>query len=108
MLGLILVYFIGKWFYDLAAKYNRSKWGFAIAGIASYYGGILIGGVIIGISYELVTSQPVDEANETLLGLMALPVGVLMCWGLYRLLQSNWLRDQETRKDNVLDGDLMK
>jgi hypothetical protein len=35
MLGLILIYFVGKAFYDLAGLHGKSQWGFAILGIVS-------------------------------------------------------------------------
>ena len=33
MLGLVLLYWIGKYFYKLAEEYDKSKWGFAILGL---------------------------------------------------------------------------
>ena len=47
MLGLILIYFIGKRFQDLAKTYDNHKWGFAIAGVATYYIGTFIAGILI-------------------------------------------------------------
>ena len=33
MLGLLLIYFIGKYFYDLAAEFEKNKWLYAILGV---------------------------------------------------------------------------
>ena len=46
MLGFILLYWIGKYFYKLAEKYQKSEWGYALLGIGSYYGGILLAGFL--------------------------------------------------------------
>jgi hypothetical protein len=89
MVGLVLLYFVGKAFYDLAGLNNKSGWLYAVLGICSYYAGLTIGGILIGIGYELFLGS-IDEYNETLLSVLALPIGVLACWGFYRMLKSRW------------------
>lgn len=106
MLGLLLIYFVGKAFYDLAGKYNKSQWGFAILGVVSYYGGLLIGGFIIGIIMELNSPGYVDDSNSTFLGLLAIPLGVLTCWLTYVLLKRAWSKPKEIER-NTLDADLI-
>ena len=54
MLGLLLLYWIGKYFYKLAEAYDKSKWGFTILGIVVYYAGIVVLGLILG---AIATSQ---------------------------------------------------
>lgn len=105
MVGLILLYFVGKAFYDLAGVNNRGQWLFAILGVGSYYAGILLGGVLIGIGYEIFAG-PVDELNDTLLGVAGLPVGVLVCWGFYRMLKNRWENKQtfSDATEDVLDA----
>ena len=41
MLGLFIIVWIGGMFYDLAKKYQKNKWLFAIGGVASYFLGNL-------------------------------------------------------------------
>jgi len=38
MFGIILIYWVGKYFYQLAIEFNKSKWGYAVLGLATYYG----------------------------------------------------------------------
>ena len=38
MLEIILVITVGKYFYRLADKYKKSKWGYAILGLVVCYG----------------------------------------------------------------------
>lgn len=107
MIGLVLLYFAGKAFYELAGQHNRSKWGFAILGVISYYTGLVIGGVIIALVCELVLDVRVDEMNDILLSLMAVPVGILTCWGFYKILQRVWSRQQTySSPEDILDADL--
>lgn len=70
MLALILIYFAGKAFYDLAGKHGKHQWGFAILGVASYYGGIIFGGFLLGIVLEIFNPGTVESINETLLTIM--------------------------------------
>ena len=108
MVGLILLYFVGKAFYDLAGLNSKSQWLYAILGVGSYYAGLIIGGVLIAIGYELFLGS-IDEVNDTLLSFLALPIGVLACWGFYRILKSRWEK-KETVSDSaeeVLDAHLI-
>lgn len=108
MLGLFLIYFIGKKFYDLAAKYNKHQWGFAIAGVASYYAGTFIAGILIAIYLELWGSTSIEDMNDLTLNFMALPFGVLACFGLYKLLERSWERKPTQSDSDILDEQLPK
>ena len=106
MLGLILIYFVGKAFYDLAGKYNKSQWGFGILGVVSYYAGLIIGGSLLGVVIEFISPGFIDDTSETLLAVMALPLGVLTCWLTYVLLKRAWSQPKEISR-NTLDADLI-
>jgi hypothetical protein len=108
MIGLLLIYFIGKYFYDLAGQYKKSKWGFAILGVISYYLGILIGGAVIGLLFEFVLEIPVEGFSDIALGLMSIPMGILACWGFYKLLKSQWTKPSVSSSSDVLDKDLIQ
>src|SRR5689334_9471590 len=109
MIGLLLIYFIGKAFYELAHEHDRSQWGFAILGVVSYYGGTFIGGFILGLIYEFGLSESIENVNSVLLGFMAVPFGLLICWGFYHLLKKSWSRsaDSNSASSEVLDADLL-
>jgi hypothetical protein len=108
MIGiLLLIYFAGRSFYNLAGQHNKNQWAFAILGVVSYYAGIFTGGIIIGIVLELYAPGAVDTMNETVLSLMTIPVGILTCWLTYTLLKRNWSKPTEIER-NTLDADIMK
>ncbi|MGJ8551201.1 hypothetical protein [Winogradskyella wichelsiae] len=94
MLGLILLYWIGKYFYKLAEEYDKSPWGFAILGIVVYYAGILVSGFIAGIVAELTAPGSLDNFNEVLLGILLLPFGILACYLLYKYLEKTWEKNK--------------
>ena len=95
MLGILLLYWIGKYFYKLAEEYNKSKWGFAILGVVVYYGGTLVFGFLMGIIGEVISPGFFDDFNETVLGLIILPFGILSCYLLYKYLDKTWKMKQE-------------
>lgn len=100
MLGLVLIYWIGKYFYKLADEFDKSKWGFAILGVVVYYSGALIlGGVTLGI-IEVFSEGFIDSSNNFFLSLIAMPFGILSCYILYNLLNKKWKK--ETPKADVL------
>ncbi len=94
MLGLLLLYWIGKNYYNLAEEYNKSQWGFAILGIVVYYGGILVAGFITGIILEIISPGFLDSVHEMLFGLLMLPFGLLSCYLLYKHLEKTWGKEK--------------
>lgn len=105
MLGLILLYFIGKYFFDLAKEYNKNKWLFAFVGIATYYGATFIFGLLIAFYAILSGNDSILQTNDILLSLMALPFGLLAIWGLYSLLKNNWKKSPSSNDIGILDND---
>ena len=96
MLGLLLIYFIGKTYYDLADKYDKSKWGFAILGVVSYYAGTFFFGL---------TAALIDNGNWILsqsdisIALIALPFGIATCVILYFTLRHYWKKNAVSPED---------
>ena len=103
MLGIILMYFIGRSFYRLAERNGKKKWLFAVLGVVSYYAGTFFMGGILGIFmlYELVSEDIFD--NSILLNLIGLPVGLLFCWLFYLLLKRMWANSKQQASSEILD-----
>ena len=102
MLGLVLLYWIGKYFYKLAEEYDKSKWGFAILGIVVYYVGILILGFTLGLVVELISPGFFETMNDMALNLLALPLGILSCYLLYKYLEKTWEKNKPN-PNNLID-----
>ena len=107
LLGLILIFFVGKAFYELAGRHKKNQWGFAILGIATYYAGIMTAGFLMGIISELGIFS-FYEFPEAVLGIMAFPFGVLACWGTYTLLKKHWSKAKRIDAGEILDAELFK
>lgn len=107
MLGLVLLYFLGKAFYKLAEQHDRHKWGFGILGVVSYYAGTFIAGFIIAILYELQEGSSIDDVSDIQLSFMALPFGLLTCWGLYAFLKKQWNKKSIIEDSTILDDEFL-
>jgi predicted membrane protein len=104
MLGIVFLYIIGKYFFKLAEKFNQKKWLFAILGVASYYfGSIVIGGVLLGISLELIMPSGIDTFSDFALGLMLIPFGIATTYLFYYLLKKKWEKSVVVVKDEIQD-----
>ncbi|MCB0439438.1 MAG: hypothetical protein KDD20_11930 [Mangrovimonas sp.] len=100
MLGLLLIYFIGKYFYDLAAEFEKNKWLYAILGVVMYYVGTFIGGLILGV-LDALMELGIDWDNNLLLGLLGLPFGIAASYLFYYLLKKSWSKSVVLVKDEI-------
>ena len=104
MLGLLLLYWIGKYYYQLAEKYDRSRWGFAILGIITYYFGVMLFGLIIGVIAEIIAPGYIENMNDLALNFIIMPFGILSTYSLYRLIENRWKDKYSFRQpDNKIE-----
>ena len=102
MLGLILIYFIGKRFQDLAKTYDKHKWGFAIAVVASYYVGTFIAGILIVFYQELQNTNSYGTSDLSL-SLLSITFGLGTCFGFYKILENSWKKKIKKFNLDLLD-----
>lgn len=106
MIGLLLLFFIGRSFYKLSEEHNKNKWLFAILGIATYYAGAFIGGIFLGIIDLISGTNYTESLSNLILGLLAIPFGLFFCWGFYKILKSQWSRITIKNPENLLDSNM--
>jgi len=107
MLGLILLYFIGKAFYDLAKKNGQNGWGYAIGGIASYYGGIFLASTLFFTLYDLFIVGEIDRNNALAVSLLSVLFGVLICWLVYRQTKKHFEGKKAQSNADILDDEFI-
>lgn len=104
MITLILAFFAGKFFYDLAGRYHKSQLGFALLGAAFFF----MGGVVTGFIYGIVSPGAIGSMDRTLKRIVELPLEILFAWTLYKLLERRW-RDSDNDdfgESDILDQNL--
>ncbi len=106
MLGIILMYFIGKQFYKLAEEFDKNRWLFSILGILTYYAGQVLFVLVLFLSDTFLTSDFITTmtttTDELKLSVIAIPIGLLTCAALYFLLRKNW-KKTGTLEENLID-----
>jgi uncharacterized YccA/Bax inhibitor family protein len=98
MLGLVLLYWIGKYFYRLAEDYEKSKWGYAILGVVVYYLGTFIFAMLIAI----FALDFLNDESDLVISLISLPFGILSCYLLYKYFEKTW-EANAPKNDNIID-----
>ena len=105
MIDLLLIAFVGNWFYQLAKKFKKPrKWGYIVLGIISY---IIVGysSVFTLLFLTIYGKQVSGFAIGLLPSLLAIPFGILGVWLLYLFLERKWSREREN-KNELLDASL--
>ncbi len=103
MLGLLLIYFIGKAFFNLALKHGRNKWLFGVLGVVVYYGMMIIGVFLIGAVAILAENESFIELSDTILGIIGIPIGLLSVWLFHYLLRKSWEKNPKDQNSELLD-----
>lgn len=102
MLGLILIFFVGKYFYKLAQDYYKHRWLYAILGIVVYYAAGAVLGLIIGLA-DVLIGLNIDWENAIGLNLLGIPFGIAADYGFYVLLKRKWEKEVVKPKDEIMD-----
>ncbi|MGB5417909.1 hypothetical protein [Algibacter sp.] len=103
MLGILLIYFIGKRFYDLSEEYNQNKWLYAILSVVIYYVAGFVVGIIIALLDLYIFNWGIDWDNNFGINLLGLPAGLLILWGFYIFLENKWKKSVLVIKDEIND-----
>ena len=101
MLGLALLYFIGKYFYNLAALHQKHKWGFAILGIVAFYFGTFLFGIILEIILLFGFESSVQTMSNYVLSIISLPAGIGFAALVYHLLKKQWGKHTEVELELI-------
>ena len=100
MLGILLIFIIGKYFYKLAQNYDKHGWLYGILGVICYYFGTMVGGFSIAIFSDLFAWN-INFEDTLTLTLAAIPFGILFAAIFYFLLKRNWSISVVEIKDEI-------
>lgn len=103
MLGILFMYLVGREYYKLALFYQKGGWPYALAGVAAYYGGLLLGGLLVAIAYAMFTEESIEDISESSISLMAFPFGVISCVALYQYFKISWKKSAAKPNNEILD-----
>ena len=63
---------------------------------------------LIVVGMEIMNPGSVDEMNDTLLGIIAIPFGLFIYWLLYRYTKRSWERSVIIDNPDILDDEMLK
>lgn len=101
MLGILLIYWIGKRYYTLAHDYHKSPWAYTILAIAIYYGTQVVFGIILYVAMP----ESFSEDSNLGINLLGVALGLLMWYLVYEYLSKKWdrayLESYEENDDSI-------
>lgn len=109
MLGLLLLYVLGKWLHNLAKKFEKPiKWIYPVLAILTYMVVGVLSVLIIMLITEINGSEYFLNMDSNVLGLLAIPFGVGGVWLLHFLLKRAWSQQKSQQMDDaaLLDVDV--
>lgn len=103
MLGIFLIYWLGKSFYELAEKFSKNKWGYTILGIVTFYSTSFFSGILFAI-IDLTLGTSILELNDTLINLISLPFSLLGWWLMKIFLEKRWEKQIHFLSDEKIES----
>lgn len=101
MLGILLLYFIGKRFYELAGTFGKNKWLYAILSIVVYYSAAALLIVVVMFLDLIIFQWDIDWEATWGWGYISIPFGLLGVWVFYILLKRYWEKPIVLIKDEI-------
>lgn len=103
MLGIFLIYWVGKKYYDLAFQYNKSPWAWAIAALFIYFGSQFVLGIIASILFYADQNFEIPTKDELLLNLSGVLFGLAIWYGIFTYLERRWENQYYNQADDSFD-----
>ncbi len=109
VMRLLILFFIARWYYNLAKRYERNTVAYPVIAIIAYFTGSISSSFIIGLIFEAVSPGLVATVDRTLLSFLFIPFGLLYTYLLYDYLEKRFRDDDGGNKPpgDLLDADLI-
>ena len=102
MAWVLIAFLVGRPFYGLAQKYNRSMIGYAFLGVFTFLGGMLLASLmLLGIFY-IWGEKVFANVNQSVIGASPWLLGILGSLALYNHLKQRW-QQGDTRHADIID-----
>lgn len=107
MLSFLLIYFVYKYFRDLARKYKaKQEWKYSLTGVLSYFGFQFLF-VFIWAIIEVINNPNYDFENNNSInsgvGFIALLFSLLMLYFLHKYLEKRLQKQQDISPVNEIE-----
>ncbi len=106
MFGILILYFIARPFARLAVIKDKNKWLWGISSILVYYAGSFLGGIIIALVMQNTSQSSIEDMDNILIGVLAMPFGLLLAWLYYKFLERQWKKEEGFQQQDILDENI--
>ena len=89
MLGILVIYWVGKQYYELAFRYNKSKWFWTILAIIIYFSSQFLFGLILAFLFPAMFVD-LDTGKSFFINVMGVLFGLLAWYIVLKILESAW------------------
>ncbi len=107
MLSILLIYFVYKYFRDLARKYKvKQEWKYSLIGVVAYFGFQFLFLFVWGV-VEVINNPnyaDIDTSFNSGVGFLALLFGMLMLYFLHKYLEKRLQKQQEISTVNEIEN----
>lgn len=108
MLGIILIIFMARQFYNLAHDYNKNKWLWAILSIIIFYGVQFIASIIYILAFVGIEAEMQPWSSQYIVNLLvSVLTSIAAAYFLYQFLKNKWEKEEDMPNDdnslNLLD-----
>ena len=106
MLSILLIYFVYKYFRDLARKYKvKQEWKYSLTGVVAYFGFQFLFLFVWGV-VEVINNPnyaQTDTSFNSGVGFLALLFGMLMLYFLHKYLEKRLKQKEITSSVDEID-----
>ena len=107
MLSILLIYFVYKYFRDLARKYKvKQEWKYSLTGVVAYFGFQFLF-LFVWVVVEVINNPnyaQTDTSFNSGVGFLALLFGMLMLYFLHKYLEKRLQKQQEISPVNEIEN----
>ncbi|MGL4632595.1 MAG: hypothetical protein ACRCVT_15435 [Leadbetterella sp.] len=95
MLGILLLYHLGRAFSNLAKEYDKKPWVWVVISLLVYFGSQLLTGVMIGVFAPEYFPTP-RSSDNIVFNLIGILIGLLFYYILYKICSYKWSKELDT------------
>ena len=107
MISILIIYFVYKYFRDLARKYKvKQEWKYSLIGVVAYFGFQFLFLFVWGV-VEVINNPnyaDIDTSFNSGVGFLALLFGMLMLYFLHKYLEKRLQKQQEISTVNEIEN----
>ena len=97
ILGYIILFYVGFYFYRLAENNNKNKWVFAIIGILTYLFEI----TVYPLYLRVFNSEDIEAFEISSISLKSFLIGLISVFLLFQTLSLIWSRKKKVNKKEI-------